>query len=63
MKLKETRVNNRFGVRAFSHAAPKIWNLLPPDLRSESKTVKFKKLLKTYLMTNGDELQRRLKMI
>ena len=63
MKLKETRVNNRFGVRAFSHAAPKIWNLLPPDLRSESKTDTFKKLLKSYLMTNGDELQRRIKMI
>ena len=62
MKLRETRVNNRFGVRAFSHAAPKIWNLLPKELRGEPRTVVFKKQLKSYLMTDGAELHEKLKL-
>ena len=62
MKLKETRVNSRFGSRAFSHAGPKIWNLLPLEIRYESKTDAFKKLLKSYLLIHGDELNARLKI-
>ena len=27
MKLHETRVNNNYGERTFSHIAPKLWNL------------------------------------
>ena len=29
MKLQETKYSNRYGSRAFSHVAPKLWNLLP----------------------------------
>ena len=51
-KLLETKVNSRYGERAFSHAGPKVWNVLPLYIRSEVNTVKFKKLLKSFLITN-----------
>ena len=37
------------GDRAFSAAAPKLWNLLPRELRDIQSLSKFKKELKTYL--------------
>ena len=55
MKLSETRANNGYGNRAFSHMAPKLWNLLPSDIRSEHSTQKFKKMLKSFLITRGNE--------
>ena len=33
---------------AFSHSAPKVWNALPYNIRSESSLQKFKSLLKTH---------------
>ena len=55
LKLQETRYNNKYGVRAFSHFAPKLWNLLPKKIRDTTETEEFKKLLKTFLMVRGDE--------
>ena len=55
MNLIETRCMNKFGVRAFSHVGPKMWNLLPKPIRDVHDTLDFKKALKTYLMTRGDE--------
>lgn len=55
MKLRETRVKSKYGDRCFSHAGPKLWNALPYNIRSQHKTDVFKKMLKTYLMTKGDE--------
>ena len=56
MNLVETRVlKSSYGDRAFSHAAPKLWNLLPKDIRRVKVTVQFKKLLKSFLMTRGEE--------
>ena len=55
LKLQETRYNNKYGVRAFSHFAPKLWNLLPKKIRDSTETEEFKKLLKTFLMVRGDE--------
>jgi len=42
-----------FGGRAFSHAAPKLWNGLPEDIRSICKLGPFKKELKTILFTSA----------
>ena len=39
---------------------PKIWNLLPKDMRLESNTNDFKKKLKTYLIVSGEDLSQRL---
>ena len=55
MKLQETSYKNKYGERAFSHVAPKLWNLLPKDIRVVNDTDKFKKMLKSFLMIRGDE--------
>ena len=55
MKLQETRVNNSFGNRSYEHAAPKLWNLLPRAIGDEANTIGFKKKLKTFFLTRGDE--------
>ena len=53
MKLRETRVKSKFGDRSFSHIGPKLWNLLPKEIRYEHNTVIFKKVLKSFLITKG----------
>src|SRR5208282_373792 len=46
--LERTRVKTEFGARAFSVAAPTIWNELPDDCRSASSLYSFRKRLKTH---------------
>ena len=58
MKLQETRVKCRYGDRAFSHMAPKLWNLLPNYIREQHNTILFKKQLKSFLITRSDEFNR-----
>ena len=49
-KLKSTFTpQTMFGFKAFSVSAPKAWNSLTLDLRSEWDLTKFKKSLKTFL--------------
>ena len=55
MKLQETRTLNSYGDRAFSHVGPKLWNLLPGDIREDHDLVSFKQKLKSFLMTRGEE--------
>ena len=55
MHLRESKCSNRYGVRAFSHVGPKLWNLLPMQVRDIHDTPKFKKNLKTFLMCRGNE--------
>jgi len=44
------RTNRRFGERAFSVAAPKVWNTLPTDLKTTTcSTDTFKRLSETCL--------------
>ena len=38
-----------YGDRAFSTAAPRLWNQLPPELRSVTSVDQFRSQLKTYL--------------
>ena len=54
LHLQMTRVKTKYGDRAFSHMAPKLWNMLPLDVRKVENTEKFKKTLKSFLMTEGD---------
>ena len=54
MKLQETNYHNKYGSRAFSHVGPKLWNLLPKEIRVIAETTKFKKDLK-FLMLRGEE--------
>ena len=55
LKLQETRYENKYGGRAFSHVAPKLWNLLPKSIRDITETDKFKTGLKSFLMIRGEE--------
>lgn len=41
--------HKQWGDRAFAVAGPKLWNKLPPDMRTETDVVFFKAKLKTYL--------------
>ena len=61
MKLHETEYHNKYGRRAFSHVGPKLWNLLPKDIRNEADTIKFKKDLKSFLMLRSEEFCARAK--
>ena len=55
MNLRETKTANRYGDRAFSHVSGKLWNLLPRKIRDVHNTLDFKKALKTFLMSRGEE--------
>ena len=43
------RARLRFGERAFSVAAPRLWNSLPVDIRNAATQDTFKKKLKTFM--------------
>ena len=55
MNLHEPKFNNKYGNRAFSRVGPKLWNLLPNEIRQEADTDEFKKALKSFLMIRGEE--------
>ena len=46
---------NSYGKRAFSVAAPKLWNNLPEDIKSASSIDDFKRKLKTFLFMRAYE--------
>ena len=60
LKLNETRSNSSYGDRAFSHCGPKLWNLLPPSIREEADTNIFKKQLKSFLITKGEQFHQKI---
>ena len=43
------RVKTKAGTRAFSVAAPTVWNSLPASVKSQGNIVSFRQHLKTYL--------------
>ena len=51
MSLTVPRTRHRWGDRAFSGAAPVLWNDLPLAVRSASSLARFKRQLKTLLFT------------
>ena len=61
-KLVEKKFQSAYGQRAFSCAGPKLWNCLPLTIRMENDTDKFKRLLKSYLMTSCDRLYHQVNM-
>ena len=44
-----------YGKRAFSVAAPKLWNNLPEDIKSANSIDDFKRILKTFLFMRAYE--------
>ena len=55
MKLEAKKCNGVMGDRAFSVCGPRLWNALPFRLRMVEELDLFKKALKTYLFTDGDD--------
>ena len=49
--LSSSKTVNSFGDRNFSAMSSELWNPLPQYLKNERNTIKFKKLLKTYLFS------------
>ena len=47
--LLEPKTTTRWGARAFSKAAPRLWNTLPTTIRHTASLASFKIGLKTYL--------------
>ena len=47
-KLEGGRSKGVYGDRRFSISGPKLWKLLPKDIRMEADTDEFKKKLKTF---------------
>ena len=47
--LDEPRTRLKFGDRAFSISAPRLWNALPQQLKDSTSCQAFKKCLKTHL--------------
>ena len=58
-KLEHCKFIGNFGCRSFAVCAPKIWNLLPLSIRTETKVEKFKKALKTFLFDGFHDLELR----
>ena len=53
--MQPTCKTKTYGDRAFSVCAPKIWNIVPFEIRRSSTVLLFKKKLKTFLFTKYDK--------
>ena len=49
-----------FGNRCFARVGPKLWNLLPANIRNERDIARFKTRLKTYLFDNFQSFEQKL---
>ena len=60
-KLVQPTHKGSFGSRSFGRVGPKLWNLLPMNLRTETDTSKFKKDLKTFLFDGFFDFEQKIK--
>ena len=60
--LKCTYYNTKYGRRAFRYTAPRLWNKLPQDLRTEESINTFKKKLKTFLFQHTGDIIKGINM-
>ena len=60
LKINEHPYKCSSGDRRFARVAPKLWNLLPLNIRMESRTDIFKSHLKTYLFEKSEHLIEKL---
>jgi hypothetical protein len=59
-KLVQFPYISSFGNRCFARVGPKLWNLLPANVRAETEVVKFKTLLKTFLFDGFQGFEQKL---
>ena len=55
--LHEPRFSSNIGLCAFSSAAPRLYNKLPPDIRKANELSKFKKGLQTFLFSDRYDME------
>jgi hypothetical protein len=60
LKLIQYPFKSSYGKRSFSRIGPRIWNLLPANLREEQDTPKFKTSLKTFLFERNEHFMLKL---
>ena len=60
--LKPTYYDTKYGRRAFRYTAPRLWNGLPQEVRTEESINNFKRNLKTYLFKHTGEIKLGLNM-
>ena len=60
-KLVQPTFKGSYGSRSFGRVAPKLWNLLPLKIRSETDVDEFKKSLKTFLFDGFHEFEQKIK--
>ena len=62
LKLETKTANTIHGKRTFDYAAPKLWNALPLEVRTEEDIDKFNRRIKTLLFDGTEELKQRASM-
>ena len=50
---------SKYGWRTFEYTAPRLWNALPIEIRTEGDLVKFKKSVKTLLFKGTEQFKQR----
>ena len=60
LKLVQHPFRTSYGKRSFTRTGPRLWNLLPSNVKDHCDTEKFKSELKTYLFDAGDKVMRKL---
>ena len=63
LKLVQSTYRTAFCERCFERVAPKIWNLLPLQLRNETDEDEFKKKLKTFLFNGFSVFEQKIKEV
>ena len=54
--LEDSGPKNKWAMRCFTHAGPKLYNSLPTEIKNQVNINSFKDLLKTHLFTNAYNL-------
>ena len=60
--LETKAAKTKYGKRTFDYAAPRLWNALPLEVRTEEDIDKFKRQIKTLLFDGTEELKQRASM-
>ena len=57
--LETKGAGTKYGQRIFEYTAPRLWNALPLESRTEVDLVKFKKVVRTLLFKGTEEFKQR----
>ena len=58
--LETNGARTKYGRRTFEYTAPRLWNVLPLEIRTEGDIVRFKKSVKTLLFKGTEQFKQRV---